>query len=311
MTAADWVGASVRARSMATRRAGVGLCRELANQPNLEAALALLSDSAYGERLASAHTLAEAQRAISETVLWELRVLAGWLPVQGTALVRAAAAFFERDNIVVRMGELYAGKPPDGRYFDLGALSTAWPSVLAATSVAEVGEAVRHSPWGDPGDTLLPGSMADVLTVSWLRRLSVAAPETHDWTRTAGALLVARAVLVDEAEPTDRLVQLLRPLIGTAWMFASDLDALRTGLPASVRASLDGINTPDDLWRAEARLVATVDAEGARLLHGSLPGPGIITGALAVLGADSAMTRAALVAACTGARNFEVIDVMA
>ena len=42
--------------------------------------------------------LGSAQRAIAETALWHVRVLAGWMPPRGIELVRILAAWFELAN---------------------------------------------------------------------------------------------------------------------------------------------------------------------------------------------------------------------
>jgi hypothetical protein len=103
---AAWVAASVRARSMVRHGAGAGVSRRIAIQPDLANALRLLADTAYADRLAGCTDLAVAERATADTVLWQLRVLAGWMPARGTRLARAAAGAFERDNIVALANRL-------------------------------------------------------------------------------------------------------------------------------------------------------------------------------------------------------------
>ncbi|WAP50821.1 hypothetical protein OL239_12575 [Arthrobacter sp. ATA002] len=209
----DWVAASVRARSMAQRRAGAGTCRETAAAPGLRAALDHLADTVYGREFAFVHTLPEAHRATRKTVLWQLRVLAGWIPAGGTRLVRAAAAAFEADNILdldLRLRENSGGTAP----FDLGGLATAWPRLQRAATEDELRAALAASPWGDPGpESALP----DILTVVWLRRLAAEAPAARPWAAAAAALIAARILLVERAAPAPRLITLLRPLLGTGW----------------------------------------------------------------------------------------------
>ncbi|WP_372595626.1 hypothetical protein, partial [Actinotalea sp.] len=96
----DWVAASVRARAMARRRAGAGACRQAAACADLRSALRRLDGTAYAERWGVDQGLERAQDATLRTVLWQLRVLAGWLPASGTRLLRAVAAGFERENIL-------------------------------------------------------------------------------------------------------------------------------------------------------------------------------------------------------------------
>jgi len=70
---ANWVAASIRARSMSQLRLGAGRCHQLATMANLRKALELLTDSGYAPRLVGVTSLVAAQRATSETLLWQLR----------------------------------------------------------------------------------------------------------------------------------------------------------------------------------------------------------------------------------------------
>ncbi|WP_024285180.1 hypothetical protein [Cellulomonas sp. KRMCY2] len=305
---ADWVGASVRARSMARRRVGAGAAREIAAQPSLGSALALLADSVHAGRLAGCTTLADAQRATRETVLWQLRVLAGWLSAGGTRLLRAVAGGFERDNILALARRLDGHPTPAD--FELGALATAWPRLRTASSVEDLVAAVRRSAWGDPGaegSTTLP----DVLTLVWLRTVAGAAPEARRWTAAASALTVGRSLLVERVVPSVRLREVARPLLGRTWEETRDLAAFRAALPSSVRPALDGVEDASRLWRAEAALRARVESDAHGLLHGPRPGPSIVLGAIAVLDVDAWRVRAALAAAAVGAGSSEVLDAAA
>lgn len=306
---ADWVAASVRARSMAQRRVGAGGSRRLAAQHSLADALPLLADTVYADRLADGITLAAAERATRGTVLWQLRVLAGWMPASGTRLARAAAGACERDNIVALARQLDAGRPaPDP--FDLGSLATAWPWLRTVTSAEELAEALRRSPWGDSGSGGTT-ALRDVLTLVWLRRLADVAPAARPWAGAACALTAARILLVDGAVPSPRILQLVRPFLGGTWETAGDLAALQAALPPSVQPVLRGIEAPEELWRADAGLRAAVEADGFRLLRSSLPGPDVVLGAIAVLAMDAWRVRAALAAAAAGTGSSEVLDVVA
>ena len=56
----DWVAASVRAKAMARRRAGAGLCREAAALGSLPQALGLFEQTGYGpELIANPNTATE------------------------------------------------------------------------------------------------------------------------------------------------------------------------------------------------------------------------------------------------------------
>jgi hypothetical protein len=310
----DWVAASVRARAIAERHIGAGRCNHLANAPTLADAFAELTDTMYGARLDGVSTLDAGQMAISATVLWQLRVLAGWMPATGMMLARALAAGFERQNIVAHAEQLRGVESPT-EGFDLGTLATGWPQIRATASLQELTGAVRRSGWGDPGHPESVGALADVIAVLWWRRLTVVAPAARSWAAGACALLAARIALVDRTEPSERLVGLMRPLVGTTWMDVRDVSGLTSALPRSVRPVLTDIGEPSELWRAEARLGTVIETDGLRLLRESLPGPDIVLGSLAVLAVDAWRIRAALAAAAaatgTSLMGQEVAHVMA
>ncbi|MFI5079696.1 MAG: hypothetical protein ACHQCE_01390, partial [Streptosporangiales bacterium] len=75
-----WVAGSVRARALARRRLGAAAARQLAASGSLADALRVLAATHYGREDLGGQTLAGAQHAVARTVLWDLRVLAGWLP---------------------------------------------------------------------------------------------------------------------------------------------------------------------------------------------------------------------------------------
>lgn len=306
---ANWVAASIRARSMAQLRLGAGRCRQLATATNLATALALLADSGYAKRLVGVTGLMAAQRATNETLLWQLRVLAGWLPPGGTGLVRAIAAVYERDNIVALAGRL-AGGPELSAAYQLGGLATAWPRLREQSSLPALTEALQRSAWGIPGP-IDAVALRDVLTLAWLRRLSAAAPAAGRWARSASTVVAARMVLVDHTAPTSRVLDLVRPWLGREWANTRDLDRFRASLPRLSQTVLDGVDDPGDIWRAEAQMRTDVEADGLRLIHGALPGPEVVLGAIAVLAVDGWRLRAALAAADAGTGSSEVLDAVA
>jgi hypothetical protein len=53
---------------------------------------------------------------------------------------------------------------------------------------------------------------------------------------------------------------------------------------------------------------AAVEKDGFRLLRGSMPGPDVVLGAIAVLSTDAWRVRAALTAAAAAAGSSEVLD---
>ncbi len=72
----------VRGRGLALRQIGREEAREVAHCTSLASAIAMLASTAYGQSRSDID-LASAQHAVSATVLWHLRVLAGWGPSLG------------------------------------------------------------------------------------------------------------------------------------------------------------------------------------------------------------------------------------
>jgi hypothetical protein len=291
---------------MAHRRVGAGASRLVAAQPTLERALSSLQDSSYAERLRGVPGLAAAERALQETVLWQLRVLAGWLPASGTALARAAAGAFEIENVMALAHQLAGGaKAPEP--YHLGALATAWPRLRSAGSVEELAAILSATAWGDVGGAG-PGALRDALTVVWLRRLAAVAPPARPWCGAVCALMTARMLTVDGVRPPAPVLHLLRPVLGSSWEAAASLAEFASALEPSLGTVLVGFASPKDLWRAEARICTAVEKDGFHLLRASMPGPDVVLGAIALLSTDAWRVGAALTAAAAGAGSSEVLD---
>ena len=309
MVGADWVAATVRARALARRRAGTGTSAAIARAATLQDGLQMLEGTAYEQWIAGAADLTAAEHATRGTVLWQVRVMAGWLPVSSSRLCRSVAAAFERDNLVALAGQL-AGGHTAPEAFDLGTLDTAWSRLRSVGSTAELRAELARSPWGAVGPDDSP-ALQDILTMVWLRRLADTAAPARPWALAGGALIAARTVLVDRARPSPRLRQLLHPLIGTAWETATDVESMQDSLPRALGPLFAGVTAPTDLWRAEARARTTVEADGFRLLRSALPGPDVVLGSLAVLTIDAWRIRAALAASALGSGHSEVLDAVA
>ena len=86
----SWVAASVRARLIAAHGLGRERALEISRRPSLDAGIAALASSAYGEAVRPGANLADAQHAVATTALWQLRVLAGWLPPGAAQSARAS-----------------------------------------------------------------------------------------------------------------------------------------------------------------------------------------------------------------------------
>jgi hypothetical protein len=291
---------------MAKRRVGAGASRELAARPTLDGALSLLAESSYAERLAGKSDLGAAERAIHETVLWQLRVLAGWLPASGTALARGAAGAFEIENIMALANQLAGGEKAPEPYH-LGALATAWLRVQSARSNEELATMLSATAWGEVGAAGM-GALRDALTVTWMRRLAAVAPAARPWYGAVCVLMAARILAVDSVASPEMVRRLLQPVIGRSWESTKSIAEFTSALPPSLRTAVRDIASPEELWRAEARVHATVERDGFQLLRGPMPGPDVVLGAIAVLFTDGWRVRAALTAAAAGAGSSEVLD---
>ncbi len=294
---AGWVAASVRARAMARRRLGLAGVRRLAVAPSLEAARDQLTSTAYADVLTAPAGLAEAQRAIAAAVLWQIRVLAGWMPSAGTTLARIAAAAFERENLVGHLSGL-AGVPAPPP-FDLGTLTTVWNRVRGTTTPEAALAEIAASPWGEvtPGDLT---AVRDELTAAWLRRVALLGPAPQAWACTAAVLLIARIQVLEGRRLAGPAASQLTGLIGPDWTGACSLQDLSAGVYLSARRVLDGVPAPERLWVAEAGLWTTLADDGTRLLRRPIAGPEHTIGAIAVLAADAWRVSAALAAAASG-----------
>lgn len=307
---AGWVAATVRARAMARRRVGPVLARRVAGASSLDAGLALLEGTAF-ERVAAAGTsLRDVEHGIRAEQLWELRVLAGWLPAAGTPLARALAARFERANIEAHRTRLTGQPAPT--VFTLGTLAMSWPRLAATSSLDELRRELAASPWGDPGAMTATG-LHDALLIAWLRMVAAASAgldRVQRWVAGGAALLISRTIAFAQ-EPPESLVRAATPLIGWRWVAARSLADLHAALPATARWAIAGVDDPRQLWQAEVRLRAQIESDGFRMLRTAHPGPAPVVGALAVLAVDGWRLRAALACAAGGSGPSEVLDVVA
>ncbi|MCM4084360.1 V-type ATPase subunit [Paractinoplanes hotanensis] len=309
---AGWVAGSVRATAMARRRLGAVAARELATCPGLPAALEVLARSPYGRDVGPADTLASAERAVEATTLWNLRVLAGWLPAEGAGLFRLLAGWFEIANIDEHLSgfaadPLEAGVPP----FRLGSLATAWPRLSRTSSPAELRAALAASAWGDPGaDT--HRAISTWLRISWATRVSADIEPARPWAAGAVALLVARElVATGNPRPGVGTAAVIGRLLGAGWSGATGLADLARRLPVSARWALDEVTDPSDLWLAEIRWWARLRRDGTALALHPAFGRRRPLGAAVVLAADAWLVTAALELAARGGADREVWDALA
>ena len=290
-----WTAGVTRARLLLNRAIGPGLASTVAASPSLADGVAALAGSAYGERVRAGEDLAAAQRSVADTLLWHLRILAGWLPAGGGALVRALAGWFELANIDARMAALASdGREPPP--FVLGTLATAWRAVEPAHTIEELAGAVGAA-WALPAAGS-PAELAIGLRVAWARRVQDSAPDAAEWVAGAGALLVARELLV--AHSHDHQAQLLLyPGIDERVLAARTLAELRSALAPRARWSLATVSEPAELWRAELGWWDRVQDDANALLR-HIDDEAAVLAAVALLAVDAQRTVRALQSAAQG-----------
>ncbi|HUY45430.1 MAG TPA: hypothetical protein VMV92_06850 [Streptosporangiaceae bacterium] len=305
---AGWVAGSVRARAVARRRLGPAAARRLAASASLADALRALSGTPYGRADMPGQTLAGAQHAIARTVLWDLRVLAGWLPRDGVHLLRTLAGWFELAN-VDELLQTMAGRPV-GEEFRLGALATAWPQLRQAAGLAGLRTALAASPWRDPcGDTALAVRLG--MRARWAARVAECGDPARTWAAGAAVLLLAGERFAAGHTVDPAVMHGALGLLGPAAPGAATLEELARGLPARARWVLAGISSPAGLWRAEAAWWAGVERDGFRLLGTSGLDSGTVLGAVAVISADAWRICAALEIAARGGGPLKAYDAVA
>ena len=187
---AGWVAGGVRARALARSRMDTGIARRVAACGSLADALHLLAATPYGANIRRDQTLATAQHEVAGTLLWDLRVLAGWLPRDGVRLLRTLGGWFEIANVDELLQSI-AGRPA-GPEFRLGTLATAWPRLAQAASASELRTALAASAWRDPGQ---PTAQAIRLGMRsrWAARIAELGEPARTWAAGAAALLVPGA----------------------------------------------------------------------------------------------------------------------
>ncbi len=303
---AGWVAGSVRARTLLQRRLGADAARQLASTPSLARALEQLSATAYGRRCQPGLTLAAAQRAVADTLLWHLRVLAGWVPPQALEPLRALAAWFEIANVDDRLAYLAGAEVPAP--FALGGLATAWPRLADAGTPGDVRARLTGSAWADPGSDE-PSSIRLALRLTWGRRVLAAVPQAEAWAAGAMSLLIARERFL-AGRPADALVRLRPAGVGTAWATAATIEQLRDGLPAEAAWVLEGIPAPEALWRGEAAWWQRVEDDARVLARAPQMGVDAVVGCAVRLGVDAWRTCGALESAARGGgpTALEVFD---
>ena len=305
---AGWVAASVRARAMTRRRLGRVEVMSLGASPSVEAAVTTLALTTYGSQVRPDHDLLQAQRAVVETVAWNIRVLAGWTPREGVAVLRALIAPLEAANVRDHLLRLAGADAPEP--FRLGGLTTAWARLQRTTSVAEVRRTLTASLWGDPGG-VTPREIDLAMRTTVADRVVAAVPAAGGWATGAAALLVAREVFLGGRELPPAAHLAASRVIGVAALSAGTLAEFRSALPTRARWALTDVEDPSDLWRAEARWWARVDREAGSLVRRTRTGPDVVVGAVAMMAVDAWRVGGALELAARGGGQPEVVDAVA
>ncbi|GAA2154611.1 hypothetical protein GCM10009844_40680 [Nocardioides koreensis] len=307
MTAA-WVAGSVRARSMTRRRVGRAEVRRLAAEPSLDAALALLTGTSYGHDVRPGMTLARAQRAAYEALVWNVRVLGGWVPRAGADLLRVLLAPFEIADVTEHLRRLRGEDVPAP--YVLGSLATSWPRLAAAGDTGGLRRALATSPWGDPG-----GESPDEIV--WAMRLSLAdraiavAPPAAPWAAGAVALLLARGLALEHPALTAGARLSAARVVGPAAAAATTLPDLAASLSRAASWPLTGVTEGRDLWRAECGWWGRVESDAFALTRSPRAGPSVVLGAVALMAVDAWRVRAALEVAARADASPEALDAVA
>ena len=305
--AAGWVAGSVRARALARRRLGRAGARALATGGSLPTEVEALAASPYGRDVRTGSSLAAAQRAVGAALLWHLRVLAGWQPVEGSQAVRALAGWFEIANVDDLLRAVSgAGRPEP---FRLGRLGVAWSRLAGATSAEQVRRVLTTSAWGDPGGET-PWQIGLGMRCAWAERVAEVSDATRPWATGGLALLLARERFGSGRSPGERAVAPAVRLLGPGVLAAASLPEAAARLPITARDALAGVTGPEDLWAAEARWWTRLERDGFGMLRGPRFDLDAPVGAVAVLAADAWRVGAALEVAARGG-PVEVLDALA
>lgn len=298
----SWVAGVVRAKALAERRLGAGGARALAARPGLDAALRELEATPYGHDVHAGQSLAEAQHAVGASLLWNMRVLAGWLPREGADVVRLLAAGFEVANLDEHLARLHGQQA--GPAYALGTLDTAWSRLAPTTRLSEVVDVLATSSWR-LRDVATRREIQVGLRLAWADSVVGRVPDAAPSARAGAALLLLREVALEGRPLSPPLMRRASYVLGPAFAEAvssgqRDVSVLRSALPGGSRSTLDGLDRLEDLWRCAAAWWRRVELDGFRLLRGSGYDQRPVVGALMVLAGDAWRVRAALETAARG-----------
>jgi hypothetical protein len=302
-----WVAGAVRARLLASRRLGSGGAREVAAAGSVPGAVAIVASSPYGRFVDPTMTVPAAQHGVRRAALWHLRILAGWLPPDGSEVIRSLAAGYDIANIEGHLDAL-AGIAP-GPPFELGALAVAWPRVRDTRSVAEVRAALAGSSWRDPGSDQR-ASISAALRIAAFLRVADRVPVLASHARAAGAVVVAAERFGHGRALPEPAALDARRLLGPA-ADSPDLATLAAALSGDVRWVLAEIQRGSEIWRAEARWWRRLGEDAEHGTRRSTPGDATVAWSAVALLTDAHQVCGALEAAAWGTTGWETFDAVA
>jgi len=328
---AAWVAGTVRARALERRRIGIDGARALLSAGSFPAAVEILVRSPYGHRGDAREPTTRhgvhpgddpdaAAYGVASALLWNLRVLAGWLPAHGTQTLRVLAGWFEIANAEEHVREL-AGLPAAPPHA-LGSLATAWPRMAAARTPDELRAVLTTSPWRDPGGAG-PRDIQIGLRLAWAERVSDRLPAARPWALGGAALLVARELLARREPLSEPARAMARRTLGSRLATgASSVGELRDSLPRDARWALAEVTDSEQLWQAEAnwwrRLHTDCTMLAARSSLGDARDPGArrggeesVVGAVGLLAHDAWLVTGALAGAGRDGDALELLDALA
>ncbi len=301
---ASWVAAAVRARGLLDRRLGPDRTRELGAESSLDEAVTALADSSYGRYVHRGMALEDAERAVGATVLWHMRILAGWGPALSATSLRLLAGGFEIANIEDLLLR-FAGAPV-APPFELGALAMSWSRLAGAGSAGELRQRLAESSWGDPGAEDL-GTVRFGLRLVWASQVADRLPFLRRLAAAAATLAVARAD-AGGVQIEGRALRLARGLIGPGL----STDASSISAPDEPNTpGRPGTTSSNRLWEAEAKWWSRAESTGSMLTATSNPSEWMVVGVVLLLAVDAWRVRAGLEAAAGRDVPTEAIDAMA
>lgn len=311
---AGWVAGTVRAEALSRRRLGAAGARGLAGLPALQEAVAALGPTPYAHDLPSSSTLSDLQHGVTATLLWHLRVLAGWLPRDGVEVLRLLAAGFEVANVDEHLAGMQdqPGDPP----YRLGSLETAWSRLADTTSPSQVRQVLSTSTWGDPGASDRHG-VGVAMRLAWADRVAAGVPDAAAWARAAAALMLVQETQVRRRGISEEIARRAGSVLGPRFVTAVDSGASLAQLAGLLAGDAGRVfadaERPEDLWRVQVAWYRRVERESLGLLRGSGFGIQAVVGTVGALAVDAWRVRAALAAAERGGAGpaLEAFDAVA